>query len=268
MFPEEEHLGVDVILPDFTHLSESGDELLGVVLTHGHEDHIGALPYFLDRFDIPIYGTPLTLELVKEKLREFDLERQARLVEVRDGETFSLGDFTIEAIPVAHSIPGGVGLAIDTPAGLIVHSGDFKLDPAPVDGRGTDLARFTSLGDRGVLALLADSTNAEQEGTTASESSLLPAFREIVAGAPGRVIVATFASHIHRIQQIVDVAREARRHVHLAGRSMVSVVGIASQIGALRPSSCSPTPRAALARGEGSVLTRARRAPRGTRASR
>ena len=238
MFPEEEHLGVDVILPDFTYLTESGDELLGVVLTHGHEDHIGALPYFLDRFDVPIYGTPLTLELVKEKLREFDLERQARLIVIRDGETIALGDFTVEAIPVAHSIPGGVGLAIDTPAGLIVHSGDFKLDPAPVDGRGTDLARFTALGDRGVLALLADSTNAEHKGTTASESSLLPAFREIISGAPGRVIVATFASHIHRIQQIVDVARETKRRVHLAGRSMVSVVGIASQIGALRlPSS-------------------------------
>jgi len=238
MFPEEEHLGVDVVIPDFTHLAESGDELLGVVLTHGHEDHIGALPYFLDRFDVPIYGTPLTLALVKEKLQEFDLERQARLVPVRDGGTVALGPFAVEAIPVAHSIPGGVGLAIDTPAGLVVHSGDFKLDPAPVDGRGTDLARFTALGDRGVLALLADSTNAENEGTTASESSLAPAFRDIVGGAPGRVIVATFASHIHRIQQVVDVAREEKRRVHLAGRSMVSVVGIASQIGALRlPSS-------------------------------
>jgi ribonuclease J len=238
MFPEEEHLGVDVVLPDFTHLSESGEELLGVVLTHGHEDHIGALPYFLDRFDVPIYGTLLTLELVKEKLREFDLERQARLVVVADGETIRLGPFAIETIPVAHSIPGGVGLAIDTPAGLIVHSGDFKIDPTPVDGRRTDLERFAALGERGVLVLLADSTNAEHEGTTASESSLLPAFRQIVADAPGRVIVATFASHIHRLQQVVDVAREARRRVYLAGRSMVSVVGIASQLGALRiPSS-------------------------------
>jgi ribonuclease J len=144
----------------------------------------------------------------------------------------------VEAIPVAHSIPGGVGLAIDTPAGLVVHSGDFKLDPAPVDGRATDLARFAALGERGVVALLADSTNAEHEGSTPSESSLGPALRAIVAGAPGRVIVATFASHIHRIQQVVDIARETKRRVHLAGRSMVSVVGIASQLGALRlPSS-------------------------------
>jgi ribonuclease J len=238
MFPEEEHLGVDVVIPDFTHLAECGDRLLGVVLTHGHEDHIGALPYFLDRFDVPIHGTPLTLALVREKLREFDLDARARLVPVGDGERIELGPFAVETVPVAHSIPGGVGLAIDTPAGLIVHSGDFKLDPAPVDGRATDLARFTALGDRGVLALLADSTNAEHEGTTASETSLAPAFREIVAGAPGRVIVATFASHIHRIQQFVDVARETKRRVHLAGRSMVSVVGLASQLGALRlPSS-------------------------------
>jgi ribonuclease J len=234
MFPEEEHLGVDVVIPDFAHLAESGDELLGVVLTHGHEDHIGALPYFLDRFDVPVHGTPLTLELVREKLREFDLEGRARLLPLRDGETVALGPFAIEAVPVAHSIPAGVGLAIDTPAGLVVHSGDFKLDPSPIDGRRTDLARFAALGDRGVLALLADSTNAEREGTTASESSVGPALREIVAGAPGRVIVATFASHIHRIQQVVDVARETGRRVHLSGRSMVAVAGLASQVGALR----------------------------------
>jgi len=238
MFPEEEHLGVDVVIPDFTHLAECGDALRGVVLTHGHEDHIGALPYFLDRFDVPIHGTPLTLALVREKLREFDLAEKARLVPLQDGGTIELGPFSVEAIPVAHSIPGGVGLAIDTPAGLVVHSGDFKLDPAPVDGRATDLARFAALGERGVVALLADSTNAEHEGSTPSESSLGPALRAIVAGAPGRVIVATFASHIHRIQQVVDIARETKRRVHLAGRSMVSVVGIASQLGALRlPSS-------------------------------
>jgi len=234
MFPEEEHLGVDVVIPDFAHLAESGDELLGVVLTHGHEDHIGALPYFLDRFDVPVHGTPLTLELVREKLREFDLEGRARLVPLRDGGTVALGPFAIEAVPVAHSIPAGVGLAIETPAGLVVHSGDFKLDPSPIDGRRTDLGRFAALGDRGVLALLADSTNAEHEGTTASESSVGPAIREIVSGAPGRVIVATFASHIHRIQQVVDVARETGRRMHLSGRSMVAVAGLASQAGALR----------------------------------
>ena len=234
MFPEEEHLGVDVVIPDFAHLAESGDELLGVVLTHGHEDHIGALPYFLDRFDVPVHGTPLTLELVREKLREFDLEGRARLVPLRDGGTVALGPFAIEAVPVAHSIPAGVGLAIETPAGLVVHSGDFKLDPSPIDGRRTDLGRFAALGDRGVLALLADSTNAEHEGTTASESAVGPAIREIVSGAPGRVIVATFASHIHRIQQVVDVARETGRRMHLSGRSMVAVAGLASQAGALR----------------------------------
>jgi ribonuclease J len=234
MFPEEEHLGVDVIIPDFSYLAENRERILGVVLTHGHEDHIGAIPYFLDRFPVPFYGTPLTLALVREKLREFDLDGRADLRPFREGEVVELGPFRVEPVAVAHSIAGGVGLAIETPAGLVVHTGDFKLDPDPVDGRRTDLERFAALGDRGVVALLADSTNAEHEGVTASERSLTPVFREIVASAPGRVIVATFASHIHRLQQVVDVARELGRKVHLNGRSMVSVAGIAAQLGELR----------------------------------
>ena len=234
MFPEEEHLGVDLVIPDLVYLADRRDDILGVVLTHGHEDHVGALPFFLDRFPVPVYGTPFTLALVREKLREYELDAAAELVPVREGEVIELGDFLVEPVAVAHSIPHGVGLAIDTPAGLVVHSGDFKLDPAPVDGRRTDLERFAALGDRGVLALLADSTNAEHDGSTPSESSLAPVFREIVSGAPGRVIVATFASHVHRIQQVVDVAEACGRRVVLSGRSMLSVCGIAASLGALR----------------------------------
>lgn len=233
MFPEEEHLGVDVIIPDFSYLLEHREEVCGIVLTHGHEDHIGALPYLLARLELPIYGTPLTLGLVREKLREFDLESKADLLPFREGEVLSLGDFTIEPIAVSHSIADGIGLAIDTPAGLFVHSGDFKLDPSPVDGRETDLERFRALGDRGVTALLSDSTNSEQEGTTSSETSLRDTFLTAIGSAEGRVIVATFASHIHRVQQVVDAAAGAGRKVHLNGRSMVAVAGVASRLGYL-----------------------------------
>jgi ribonuclease J len=233
MFPEEEHLGVDIIIPDFTYLMEHRDEVLGVVLTHGHEDHVGALPYLLDRLEVPLYGTPLTLGLIGEKLKEFGLESKADLRTLREGDLLELGDFRIEPVAVSHSIADGVGLAIDTPAGLFVHSGDFKLDPRPVDGRTTDLERFRAFGDRGVTALLSDSTNAESEGTIPSETSLAPAFRKIIGEAPGRVIVATFSSHLHRLQQVVDAAVEAGRKIHLNGRSMVSTAGVASRLGYL-----------------------------------
>ncbi len=233
MFPEEEHLGVDVVIPDFSYLLAHREKILGILLTHGHEDHIGALPYLLDQLQAPLYGTRLTLGLVREKLREFGLEERADLHVVQAGEILALGDFRVEPVAVAHSIADGVGLGIDTPAGLFVHSGDFKLDSRPVDGRTTDLEHFRAFGDRGVVALLSDSTNAEREGTTLSESSLRPTFRRIIGESPGRVIVATFASHIHRIQQVVDVASELGKKIHLNGRSLVSNARIASQLGCL-----------------------------------
>jgi ribonuclease J len=234
MFPEAEHLGIDLIVPDFSYLLEHREEIVGVVLTHGHEDHIGALPYLLDLIPVPLYGTTLTLGLVGEKLREFKLEGRTELHTVREGEIIELGTFRVEAVAVSHSIADGIGLAIDTPAGLFVHTGDFKLDPRPVDGRTTDLDRFRALGDRGVTALLSDSTNAENDGSTPSESSLRPTFRKIIAASEGRVLVATFASHVHRIQQVVDAAAEAGRKVHLSGRSMVAIAGVATRLGRLR----------------------------------
>lgn len=234
MFPEAEHLGIDLIVPDFSYLLEHREEIVGVVLTHGHEDHIGAIPYFLDRIPVPLYGTTLTLGLVGEKLREFKLEGRTELHTIREGEIIELGTFRVEAVAVSHSIADGIGLAIDTPAGLFVHTGDFKLDPHPVDGRTTDLDRFRALGDRGVTALLSDSTNAENDGSTPSESSLRPTFRKIIAESEGRVLVATFASHVHRIQQVVDAAAAAGRKVHLSGRSMVAIAGVATRLGRLR----------------------------------
>jgi len=234
MFPEEEHLGVDLVIPDFSYLLDRREEILGAVLTHGHEDHIGALPFLLDMIPMPVYGTPLTLGLVKEKLREFRLEGRAELHHIVEGDLLELGPFRIEPVAVSHSIADGIGLGIDTPAGLFVHSGDFKLDPAPVDGRVTELERFAAFGDRGVAALLSDSTNAERAGSTPSETSLREIFRRIIGGAGGRVIVATFASHLHRIQQVVDAASEAGKKIHFNGRSMVAISGVAAELGRLR----------------------------------
>jgi len=234
MFPEEEHLGVDAIIPDFTFLLEHREEIVGAVLTHGHEDHIGALPFLLDVLPVPVYGTPLTLGLVRAKLREFRLEERADLRGMAEGDVLELGPFRVEPVAVSHSIADGVGLGIDTPGGLFVHSGDFKLDPAPVDGRVTDMERFAAFGERGVTALLSDSTNAERPGSTASETSLRGTFREIVGQARGRVIVATFASHLHRIQQVVDAAEAAGKRVHFNGRSMVAISGVAAELGRLR----------------------------------
>lgn len=235
MFPEAEHLGVDMVIPDFSYLLERKEQITGVLLTHGHEDHIGALPWFFDQVGIvPVYGTPLTLGLVEAKLREFKLDEKADLRPFLQGDSMKIGSFAIDTVAVSHSIPDGVGLGIETPHGFFVHSGDFKIDETPVDGAVTDMEKFRSFGDRGVTALLSDSTNSERRGRTPSETSLRPFFQKAVGESRGRVIVATFASHLHRIQQIVDAASEAGKRVHFNGRSMVAITAVAERLGYLK----------------------------------
>jgi ribonuclease J len=234
MFPEEEMLGIDLVLPEVTYLLEKRDKIRGIVLTHGHEDHTGGLPYLLPQLPVPIHGTTLALGLLQEKLREFGLERQADLRRVQVRDVLRLGGLTLEFIRVSHSIPDGVAVAVQTPAGLVVHSGDFKFDQTPVDGELTDFRKFSELGERGVLALLSDSTNATREGITPSESCIGRTFEPIFRTAPGRIIVACFASHIHRIQQVLDVAARLGKKVAVNGRSMAANTRIAAELGYLR----------------------------------
>jgi ribonuclease J len=231
MFPEEDMLGIDIVIPDFTYLRENRDRIQALIVTHGHEDHIGAIPFFLREFQVPVYATPLTLALISEKLREHNLLQWSRLVRVLPRETIRIEPFEIEFIQVCHSIPDGVGLAIRTPAGVLVHSGDFKIDNTPIDGRRCDLARFAAYGEEGVLALLSDSTNVEREGYTLSEREIGRTLREIFRECPGRIVVAVFASNLHRIQQVVDMAREFDRKVFLNGKSMVANIRIARELG-------------------------------------
>ena len=233
MFPEEDMLGVDFVIPDFSYLIENKDKIKGVVLTHGHEDHTGALPFLLKEIDVPIYGTPLTLGLVKEKLKEHSLEN-ATLIPVKPRDVVNLGVFSIEFVRVTHSIVDGVGLGIDTPLGKVVHTGDFKLDPTPVDGQLMDFHKFSEYGEKGTLVLLSDSTNAEKGGFTFSEKEVSRAFEDIFSKAHGRIIIATFASNIHRIQQAIDVAVKFGRKVILCGRSIVSNAQIALDLGYLQ----------------------------------
>ncbi|MBI5027144.1 MAG: ribonuclease J [Nitrospirae bacterium] len=232
MFPEEEMLGVDFVIPDFTYLIENKEKVKAIILTHGHEDHTGALPFFLRELKVPIYGTPLTLGLVKDKLREhklFDVE----LIAVKPRDVVALGAFEIEFIRVTHSIVDGVGLGIITPLGRVVHTGDFKLDPTPVDGQLMDFHKFSEYGETGTLVLLSDSTNAEKGGYTFSEKEVRRAFEEIFSTAPGRIIIATFASNIHRIQQVIDVAMLFNRKVAISGKSIVANAQIALDLGYL-----------------------------------
>jgi ribonuclease J len=233
MFPEEEMLGVDLVLPDITYLVERKERVLAFLLTHGHEDHVGSLPYILPRVNAPIYGTRLTLGLLKNKLREHRLLEAAELREVKAGDRVELSPFKVEFIHVAHSIPDGVALAVETPAGMLIHTGDFKMDQTPADGRPTDMARLSSYGDRGVLLLMSDSTNAEREGFTLSERVVGEAFQEIFAQCPGRIIISTFASNIYRIQQAMQTAARYKRKVAVVGRSMVNNVAIAQELGYL-----------------------------------
>lgn len=232
MFPDEEMLGIDLVIPDFSYLLEHRAKLRGLILTHGHEDHTGSLPFLLKELPIPVYGTPLSLGLAAEKIREQNLEADLRQVAPR--ESFHLGSLQVECMRVCHSIPDGVGVALETPAGLVVHAGDFKFDPTPVDGRLTDYHKFAELGDRGVLVLLSDSTNALRPGFTPSERTVGQALEEIFRTARRRIIVACFASHIHRIQQVLEVAARMGRKVAVHGKSMMATTRIAADTGYLK----------------------------------
>jgi ribonuclease J len=234
MFPEEEMLGIDLVLPDATYLLEHRERVRGIVLTHGHEDHTGGLPFLLPQLPVPVYGTPLSLGLVQEKLREFEPEQQADLRKVGPQDRLRLGALEVEFVRVSHSIPDGVAVAVRTPAGLVVHTGDFKFDDTPVDGEVTDVQKLAELGREGILALLSDSTNATRTGSTPSESTIGRTFEQIFREASGRVIVACFASNIHRIQQIFDVSARLGRKVAVNGKSMAANVRIAGDLGYLR----------------------------------
>src|ERR671935_17895 len=231
-FPRDEHLGVDLLLPDFTYLRERADAIRAVILTHGHEDHVGALPYLMREVGVPeVWATRLTLGLVKSKLDEHGLLRAAELLEVHpDDSPRDVGPFRIELVRMAHSFPDSVAVVLETPGGRIVHTGDYKLDHTPVDGLKTDVGRLAELGNRGVDLLLGDSTNAERPGFTQSERVVGEAFRQIIPARQGRVIVSSFASNVHRMQQAIDVALEVGRKVCVVGRSMRKNINIARNL--------------------------------------
>ena len=234
-FPDSEMLGVDIVIPDFTYLEQNADKIRGLIVTHGHEDHIGSIAYLLKKINIPIYATRLTIGLIEGKLKEHNLNSSAKLNVVAPKQTIKMGCMAVEFIRVNHSIPDAVALAIHTPAGIVVHTGDFKVDYTPIEGGIIDLARFGELGNRGVLALMSDSTNAERRGQTASERTVGGSFEKLFDKAEGkRIIIATFASNIHRVQQIVDCALRYGRKVAVFGRSMVNVINTAMELGYLR----------------------------------
>jgi ribonuclease J len=234
MFPEPSMLGIDLVIPDISYLRENADRVRGIFLTHGHEDHIGALPFVLQEIPVPIYGTALTLSFVRGKLKEYDLEGLIELRVVKPRTIVDIGNFAVEFIRVAHSIVDGCALAIRSLEGTVIHTGDFKLDQTPVDGELTDLATLSRYGEEGVLALLSDSTNVEREGVTLSERLVGDAFNEIFPLCPGRIIVAAFSSNIHRVQQVVEAAERSGRKILLNGRSMLTNVQIARELGYLR----------------------------------
>ncbi|MFC2066644.1 ribonuclease J [Chloroflexota bacterium] len=233
MFPAEDMLGIDLVIPDISYLLEKRDKIRGIVITHGHEDHIGALPYLLPQLDVPVYSTKLTQGLIRVKLKGEKASGGIQLNVMSPGDEVTLGQFKVEFYPVCHSIPDAVGLIINTPIGIIVHSGDFKLDYTPVSGRPTDLSRLAQLGTQGVLLLLSDSTYAELPGYTPSEMVIGQSLDHIMADAPGRVIVTTFSSLISRIQQVIDAAAKYQRRVFIVGRSMSDTVRMALELGYL-----------------------------------
>ncbi len=232
MFPEEDMLGVDLVFPNWRWLLDRADDVECVVLTHGHEDHIGALGYFLRDIPVPVYGTKLTLELAKGRVEELKVDAEFRVV--KENQWVKAGPFRFRHIPVSHSVPDATAVAFDTPEGIVLHSGDFKLDPTPIDSRPTDLPSFAALGRRGVRLLLSDSTNAERPGFVPSERSLSEPIYDIIRDAPGRVVAACFSSHIHRVQQIADAGLRAGRTIAFFGRSMHRNTAVGTDLGVLR----------------------------------
>ena len=233
-FPDQDMLGVDLVLPDFTYVERNADRIRGIVITHGHEDHIGGLPYLLKVLNVPVYGTNLTVGLIQGKLREHGLLNSATLNVIKPGDVITLGGFTVEAIHVNHSIPDALGLAIRCEGGTVVHTGDFKIDTTPIDGGMMDLGRLAEIGQEGVLCLMSDSTNAERPGFTESERKVGESFETLFRKAGNnRIIVATFSSNIHRVQQIMNVAESLGRKVALVGRSLENVVNISAELGYL-----------------------------------
>jgi ribonuclease J len=230
-FPDDEMLGIDLVIPDVSYLIKNREKIRGIVLTHGHEDHIGALPYVLKEINVPVYGTKLTLGLLKNKLEEHELLSSVKLETVKHGDTVELGVFRVEFIRSNHSIADTSALAIYTPVGIVVHTGDFKIDYTPIEGEPMDLARLAELGRKGVLLLMSDSTNVEHEGYTMSERTVGSTFDEIFMKATGRILVATFASNVHRIQQIINAAVKFNRKVAMCGRSMINVCNVAMELG-------------------------------------
>lgn len=233
MFPEDDMLGIDLVIPDISYLIENQDKLKGIFLTHGHEDHIGALPYVMKQIDCPVYGTALTLGILQGRLKENGVSSE-NLRTIKPGDKITAGAFKLDFIRVNHSIPDAIAIAINTPIGTIIHTGDFKIDHTPVDGQVTEFNKFAEYGDRGVLALLADSTNAERPGFTPSEKMVGKTFDDEFRYAKNRIIVATFSSNVHRIQQVIDAALKYDRKVAVIGRSMVNVVNIAKELGYLK----------------------------------
>jgi len=233
MFPEEEMLGVDIVIPDITYLEENHDKIAAIILTHGHEDHIGALPYVLRRIDVPVYGTPLTLGFVSNKLSEHHLLDTTRMHQIGPGDTLAFGEMSVEFIRMSHSIPDVVGLIVKTPVGTVVHSSDFKFEQTPIDGNLADVSRLARVGEDGVLLALIDITNVEKSGFTLSESVVGDTFEKVLASATGRVIVAVFASNIHRVQRVYNIARKLGRRVAVIGRSMAENCRIAEELGYL-----------------------------------
>lgn len=231
-FPDDEMYGIDVVIPDFTYLIENAKKIRGVIITHGHEDHIGAVPYLIEKLDVPIYGTPLPLALIKRKLEEHGLK--GRLHRVHAGAKIRLGKFTVEAIRTTHSVADAISLCIETPIGRVFHTGDFKIDYTPVDGEPIDLAKLAEIGKKGVLLMMSDSTNATREGYTRSEKLVGDTLETLFAASKKRMIIATFSSNVHRIQKIIDLAVENKRKVAVSGRSMENVVSIAEELGYIR----------------------------------
>ena len=230
-FPDEDMYGVDIVLPDISYLKSNVEKIRGIIITHGHEDHIGAIPYVLKDLDVPIYTTPLTAALVELKLEEHDLLYTSQIFTKKPGACFRLGCFTVEFIHVNHSIPDAVALAITTPLGTVIHTGDFKIDLTPISGGMTDIVRLGQLGNEGVLALLSDSTNTENPGHSASERKVGESFDKLFLGCDKRIIITTFASNVHRLQQIINVAAKYKRKVAITGRSMENVLRVSTVLG-------------------------------------